>query len=35
MLALFVEARRSDHYAMLIHHVSTLALIGVCVLMCG
>lgn len=28
MLALFVEARRSDHWAMLIHHVSTMTLIG-------
>ena len=28
MLALFVEARRSDHWAMLIHHVATMTLIA-------
>ena len=28
MLALFVEARRSDHWAMLTHHVATMTLIA-------
>lgn len=28
MMALFVEARRSDHWAMLTHHVATMTLIA-------